>query len=206
MNKTILWSGLLIITLMLICACQQTVVINPDKKPQIINDDVPPAEITPSQVRIIFNLQAEFPNGGISPDTVYMDGSALQENSMISTGMHTFVIEKRGYKNQTEQVIVKDTDGDGNFHLRSMLKTKERIIIFDIRNSTNDDVVSPDQVTMVPVPEGEAQSINDRAYVKPGRKKIVIQKQGYIPITRDITIDADEAPYVLNYKMTPKKS
>lgn len=201
--------------------CKQTVVIKPDQDSQMItktdtetvivhhnNVPAPSAPImsassvsAPSFVRILFYVKSDFPSGVVTPDSVYMDGTLLVENSSITKGQHTFEIEKRGYNKATEVLEVDDPDGDGNYPLSITLSAKERVIIFDIRDEENDEVVTPDQVNMVQMPEGQEQMISDRSLVIPGRKKVVIQKQGYTPFAQEISIDADEEPFILNCKI-----
>jgi hypothetical protein len=198
-------------------ACKQTVVIKPDQDSEmitktetetvIVHHNAPAPTMSassvevPSFVRILFYVKSDYPSGVITPDSVYMDGSLLVENSSITKGQHTFEIEKRGYNKATEVLNVDDPDGDGNYPLSITLSAKERVIIFDIRDEENEEVVTPDQVNMVQMPEGQEQMISDRSLVIPGRKKVVIQKQGYVPFAQEISIDADEEPFILNCKI-----
>ncbi|HNZ67406.1 MAG: hypothetical protein KBC30_07975 [Planctomycetes bacterium] len=195
--------------------CKQTVVIRPDQEGEKIQKSETetktihtsqgdttfstlPAPTVSNYVRVLFYIKSDFPSGGISPDNVYMDGALLVENTSVSTGQHTFVVEKRGYHTKTETLEVTDPDGDGNYPLSTTLEAKERVVIFDIRDQATGEVIIPDQVNVVTMPEGNEKMLADRSLILPGNKKVVIQKQGYIPFSQEILIEADEAPYVLN--------
>lgn len=94
--------------------------------------------------------------------------------------------------------------GDGNFDLSFILKTKKRLVRFNITDIKTGKLLTPD-VTLATIPEGEEEKISDQSLVKPGTKKLVIQLHGYEPLAKTITIEADEAPYILDYKLKPKK-
>lgn len=206
----------LVMLLCLCClfGCRQTVFINPDgENPTTVRttqDEVTvqkttPPSVVPAQVRVLFNMQTTFPSGMISPDVVYMNGNPIQENTFVAPGLYTFVIEKRGYTKKMEEIEVKDADGDGTFSLALTLEPKERVVIFDIRDQATDQVVLPDQVLVSSLPVGTSKSLSDRSPVLPGKKKVVIQKQGYEPLSQDITIDPDEDPYILRHNLVPIK-
>lgn len=188
-----------------LCQCNETVRINADG--QESNISTPPIVETPlaKNARVIFTIQADFPEGAIRPDVVYMDGKILEENSTISTGSHSFVVEKKGYHQKTGTMMVT-SDKEGMYNLQMKLDSKDRIVLFDIRDAVTNSVLLPDIVSIVDTDEGEKkQNIVDRSYVKPGRKKLVIQKVGYTPISADINIKPDEEPYAIQYKLTPEK-
>ncbi len=202
-----------LIGIILVVGCHQNTIItdngnipktNPSNDVIITPDNIPSVEIVTNPVRVIFKIRAEFPNGSVMPDVVTMDGQVLQENTPITQGMHNFLVEKRGYLPKNEQVMVNDPDNDGIFGLNLLLETKQRIVILDIRDSVKNEVIIPDQITIVKIPEGQQQTLSDRSFIKPGQKKIVIQKQGYKSISEDITISPDEDPYIINFKMTPQ--
>jgi len=211
---------LLFFSLFLACNHKQVIVVNPNDSTATVKTDqsieTKPASDSvatseqvpvidyPSQVRILFAIRTDFPSGVTFPDIVYMSGSVLAENSMINTGKYSFSIEKRGYHKKTEEILVEDKDGDGNFVLKTTLEAKERVIIFDIRDQkAGDKVLLPDQVKIATIPDGQEQTLSDRSSLKPGRKKVVIQKQGYRPFSQEITLDPDEEPYILNSQLTP---
>jgi len=216
--KTIL--VLCILGICFLIGCKQTVVIGDEKAPIVSENSGDSVTIRPNPgvspqpsipisnpVRVIFQIRAEFPSGSVTPDRVSMNGQVLQENTSVTPGTYNFAIEKRGYEPLSQEINVQDSDYDGIFELNVLLKTKQRIVVFDIRDVKTNAVLAPDQVTMMPLGEGtqEQKSIlSDPSYVKPGRAKIVIQKQGYAPISEDILIDPDEDPYVLHYQMTPQ--
>ncbi|NUM33464.1 MAG: hypothetical protein HUU50_02885 [Candidatus Brocadiae bacterium] len=200
---------ILVLILCFFVGCKQVIEIKTDDPSATITTTTPAQSTTaplvdyPSQIRILFGVRTDFPSGVTSPDVVYINGGVLSENSIISTGKHTFSIEKRGYHKKTEDILVEDQDGDGNYTLTTTLESKERVIIFDIRDNVSSDVLKPDQVSIVTIPDGKEQTLSDRSSMKPGRKKIVIQKHGYRPFSQEITIDADEDPYILNSKLIP---
>lgn len=196
MKKT-LWCAICFALLIVFGGCSETVHINTDKNGEAVVMPVPAESIDPGpkDVRIMFRIMAEFPEGSIRPDIVSMDGRVIEEDSTITTGSHSFVIEKRGYQKTTSTVLVDDPERDGIFHLSLKMETKERLIIFDIRDKADGKILKPDQVVMLAIGEEQQQkTIADKAYVKPGRKKVVIQKSGYVPLPQEITIDPDEEP------------
>lgn len=172
--------------------------------PNTTNFPPPDVAITASSpVRLVFNIRSEFPSGNVRPDRVVMDGIVIQEDTSVLPGTHNFVVEKRGYQTQTENVIVSDVDQDGLFRLHMQLTTKPRLVLFDIRDAKTKEVIMPDQVTIVRLPEGQQQSLSNSVTVQPGRKKLVIQKQKYQTISEDITIEPDEDPYMMHYELQP---
>ncbi len=194
--------------LCILSSCKQVVEIKTSDSDPIVKTSPSPAPVAPAveypaQVRILFSVRTDFPSGVTSPDVIFMNGNVLYENTLITIGKHTFSIEKRGYYKKTEEITVDDKDGDGNFTLTTTLESKERVVIFDIRDNVSNEILMPDQVNIAAIPDGKEQTLSDRSSIKPGRKKIVIQKQGYRPFAQEITIEADEDPYILNSKLVP---
>lgn len=84
--------GFIVILFLLFPACTETIDTEKEQIP------VQPVKKDPTKVKIRFNLQAEFPEGAITPDAVYMDGKVIKDNTSVLTGEHDFVVERQGYE------------------------------------------------------------------------------------------------------------
>jgi hypothetical protein len=171
--------------------------VQPDNNPAVIKLD--------KEVIIVFSIQADYPAGSLSPDAVHMDIKPVSDGSKIMTGQHSFTVEKKGYKKQTRVVDVSDRDGDGVFRLDMIMEAKERIVLINITDKLSGQPITPDQVVASQSAEGEGQVISHQALIKPGGKKLVIQKNGYQTISEDINVKPDEEPYLIQYAMLPLK-
>ena len=200
--------AILFVFLALLTSCGSTTATVVENK----NDTVTPSTnitkivtATPKEVRIVFSVQATYPQGAISPDAVFMDNKPLQDGVKIWTGVHTFVIEKKGYQKVTKAIEVDDPEGDREFPLAIILEPKPRLVLFDITDKITGKPVVPDQVIIVARSmEAEGNQVSHQSYVQPGAKKMVIQKKGYQSISEDINIKPDEEPYLIQYQMVSK--
>lgn len=70
--------------------------------------------------------------------------------------------------------------------------------------SVQEEIIVSDLVIISSMGEAAKSLIlSDGAYVKPGSKKVVIQKEGYKSFSTDITVLPDENPFLFSYELEP---
>lgn len=198
------WMGIMFLAICLGCETA-----NGPKKTIVAEDgSVVVEDETPKKVKIVYAVKTDFPSGQIEPDRVTMDGNPIRDTFETMTGMHTFVIEKAGYEKNTVQLMVRDPEDTRIYYLNAVLTAKQRIVKFYITDELTGAII-PNPTVAISIPKLDAaeseplEMLSDGSFVKPGTKKLVIQKRGYENFSADITISPDDNPYILKYSLKP---
>lgn len=193
---------MMFVLLSILCGCADNPAVVDDNSNTVVVEQ-PVTKV--KEVVINFAIHADYPAGSLSPDAVFMDNKPLPDGAKILTGAHTFVVEKKGYKKQTRIIEVNDPENDGVFTLSFTMEAKERVVLIDVTDKLTGKPITPDQVVASQSAEGEGQVISHQALIKPGNKKLIIQKAGYQTISEDINVRPEEEPFVIQYQLLPLK-
>lgn len=148
-----------------------------------------------------------YAQGNVTPDEITLT-SVDKSNSAVGKpititdkekfrpGMYQLTIKKRGYDPINEALLLYP--GEGNFALARQLKSSLRKINYRIQSdftAIGTGVIEPDEISL------NAQGINSESQVKPSEYKLIVKKEGYEPITRNVVIEPDERVYFITEYM-----
>ncbi len=183
--------------------CTERVIVE-----EVETDETTVVEVREAEkVKLLFSVQGDYPAGAVKPDSVHIDGTPIGEYSSVTVGSHDFVIEKNGYERiERKGVEVVNSDGDGNFFLLGKLQSKDRVIRFDIMNKETAEPIDPDKVTVASAVDKNSRPkvISDHSYLRPGRKIIVIAKDGFKNHMEEVDLLPDEEPFFIKAELDPE--
>lgn len=118
----------------------------------------------------------------------------ITDKETFKPGKYRLSVQKAGYQPITEMLTI--FPGDGPFILKRELQSKLRNIVYRIQTDFTpvggEPIVNPDEISL------SGQPIREGSKVKPAEYKLVIKKEGYEPIIKNIVIEPDERPYVIS--------
>ncbi|HPY73919.1 MAG: tetratricopeptide repeat protein [Planctomycetes bacterium] len=120
----------------------------------------------------------------------------ITDKETFRPGTYQLNIKKRGYTPVVETLIIYP--GEGNFTLERKLKSSLRNLNYRIQGdftATGTGLITPDEISL------NSQPINNESRVKPSEYKLVVTKEGYEPIIRNVIIEPDERVYFITEYM-----
>lgn len=139
--------------------------------------------------------------GSITPDEITLnpiqDGKLVDKPIQITDkerfkpGQYRLTVKKSGYNPITEHMTIYP--GEESYAFEREMKSKLRKIMYRIQSDFTviTGQVVPDEISL------NAQGLSEDSQVKPAEYKLVIKKEGYEPIIRNLIIEPDERPYFL---------
>lgn len=175
---------------------EKQIKIPPDDTPYVIRENLDP-KLRAAQLQITQEIAHDDPS--ITPK-VTMLNEKLQESRELKHGdavtpeSYLFKIEMNGYEPEVFKDVVMPSE-DPYKIVRRLIASPRAVVTKIIAEYPEGDIIVPDEITLNNKPIGKDFKI------KPGTHDLVILKEGYVPIRKQIKIGANANEYLLQERL-----
>ncbi len=120
----------------------------------------------------------------------------LKYGDLIPPEVYTLTVKMDGYEPQVSELNIKPDELPLKVERR--LEAAQRPVITDITAEYPDGPISPDQIKL------DGKDIPKQFKIKPGTKGLIITKEGYNQIDKQIKIGANSTPFILAERLETK--